>query len=142
LDDILEVVAQIYAPIGKEPSRFAGHNEFEEFAENYARNDNCFANGDANGLPLETPFGSDSALIRLRTEEAHPQLGNGLLATLQMTYSGDALAMANQAAELNFLETVSWTGFPQLGSWHTSQNREEDEVVAFTLFVPNALYTP
>lgn len=142
LDDVLEVVAEIYAPIGKQPSRFAGHDEFETFAENYARNDNCFGNGDKTGLTLETPFGSDSVLIRLRTEEPHPQLGNGLLATLQLPYSGDGLMMAQQAAELNFLETISWTGFPQLGSWHTAQNRGTEEGVAFTLFVPSALYKP
>jgi hypothetical protein len=142
LDDILEVVAQVYAPIGQEASRFAGHDEFEKFAETYARNDNCFGNGSPSGMTLETPFGSDSALIRLKTDETHPQLGSGLLVTLQLPYSGDALSMARQAAELNFLETIAWTDFPQLGSWHTAQNRGSDEGLAFTLFVPSALYKP
>ena len=142
LDGILEVVAQVYAPIGKEPSRFVGHDEFEKFAETYARNDDCYGNGDPTGMTLETPFGSDSALIRLRTDEAHPQLGSGLLASLQLPLLGDALSMSRQAAELNFLEAISWTGFPQLGTWHTAQNRGDEEGVAFTLFVPNALYQP
>lgn len=142
LDNILEVVAEVYAPIGREVSRFGGHDEFKEFAETYARNDNCFGNGDATGLTLETPFGSDSALIRLKTDEAHPQLGSGLLVTLQLPYSGDALSMSRKAAKLNFLETIEWTEFPQLGSWHTAQNRGSDEGLAFTLFVPSALYKP
>jgi len=50
--------------------------------------------------------------------------------------------VARQAAELNFLETIDWTYFPQLGSWHTAQNFGSDESLAFTLFVPSALYKP
>ena len=40
LDRILEVVAQVYAPISQEPSRFVDYYEFEKFAETYTRNDN------------------------------------------------------------------------------------------------------
>ncbi len=36
-------------------------NEFSEFANQYAQNDNCLGFGDERGLSLETPFGSDTA---------------------------------------------------------------------------------
>jgi hypothetical protein len=64
------------------------------------------------------------------------------LTTLQLPYSGDRLTIAREAAELNFLETILWTGFPQLGCWHTNENRNNEGGLAFTLFVPNALYKP
>jgi hypothetical protein len=142
LDEILEVVAQVYAPLGEKPSRWAGTDEFEKFAEQYGRSDACFGFGDPSGMTLETPFGSDSALIMFRTDEKHPQLGHGLLVTLQLPFLADRLAIAKEVAELNLLEYLSWTGFPQLGCWHLGQNRGEQYEVAFSLFMPNALYKP
>lgn len=82
-DGMLEIVAQIYAPEGKSASRWSDCTEFDEVAENYGKSDQCFGFGDCNGLTLETPFGNDSALIRLHSDQTHPRLGNGLLATLQ-----------------------------------------------------------
>ena len=141
LDGMLEVVDQVYAPIGREPSRFAGTEEFEQFAERFGKSDLCFGMGDKAELTLETPFGRDSALVRLVTSERHPQLGSGLLTTLQLPIGRETLAAARLVAELNYLEAASWTDFPQLGCWHLARNRDR-EGPAFTLFMPNALYRP
>jgi hypothetical protein len=141
LDGTLDVIEQVYAPSGKQPSRFANTDEFEQFAESFGRSDACFGLGDKTGLTLETPFGIDSALIKLSTKESHPQLGSGLLATLQLPYSGDESTIAEQVGEFNLLETHLWTGFPQLGCWHLAESRG-GVAPAFTLFVPNALYLP
>jgi hypothetical protein len=142
LDDILWVVDQVFAPLGKNPSRWVGTGEFEAFAEKWAQCDLCFGFGDASGMTLETPFGNDSALIRFHSEQKHPQLGHGLLITLQLPNSGDELTIAREAAELNLLEAVTWTDFPQLGCWHPNKNRVDQEGLAFSLFIPNALYRP
>ena len=79
--------------------------------------------------------------MRLVTSERHPQLGSGLLTTLQLPIGRETLAAARLVAELNYLEAASWTDFPQLGCWHLAQNRDR-EGPAFTLFMPNALYRP
>jgi hypothetical protein len=142
LHGILELIAEVYAPLGQNPSRWAGTGEFERFTEKWGKSDNCFGFGDPTGMTLETPFGNDSALIRLLTSEKHPQLGHGLLATLQLPLSDDHQAIARTAAELNLLEEISWTGFPQFGCWHTGDNRAGQPGLAFTLFMPNALYQP
>ena len=142
LDDILEVVAQVYAPLGKQPSRFANTGEFEEFSSKYAQCDVCFGHGDPSGMTLETPFGKDSALIRFHTSEQHPQLGHGLLVTLQLPWFGKKIVMAREIAELNLLEYLNWTGFPQLGCWHNSESQAGQDGIAFTFFVPNALHKP
>lgn len=141
LDEILNVLGDVIAPIGKEPSRWDGSEEFADFAETWGRNDNCFGTGDPTGLTLETPFGEDTALIRLLTDQAHPQLGNGLLATLQLPVIADDLDVARLANELNYLEASSWTEFPLIGCWH-SQKVGDAARPAFSTFVPNVLHQP
>jgi hypothetical protein len=142
LDGILEVIAELYAPLGENPSRWSGTDEFEQFAEKWGKSDRCFGFGDSEGMTLETPFGSDTAMIRFLTAEKHPQLGHGLLATLQLPYSNTSLAIAKEAAALNLLEAFAWTGFPQFGCWHANEFGSGEAGLAFTLFIPNALYKP
>jgi hypothetical protein len=141
LDEMLEVASLVYCPIGQEENRWKKKPEFAEFADQYGKNDNCFGFGDENGLSLETPFGSDTALIRAKTDEKHPQLGTGLLVTLQLPRMGEDKEIGNECAYLNFLEAISWTGFPLLGCWHPHRARGETGI-AFTTFIPNALYQP
>ena len=118
LDEMLEVAVHVYVPSGQQDSRWIGQTEFSEFAEVYAQNDNCFGFGDDKALSAEIPFGSDTALIRLRTGRKAPRSGSGLLVTLQLPRVGESGEIANECAYLNFLEALSWTGFPLFGCWH------------------------
>lgn len=140
-DEILEMAAQVYVPMGRDESRWIGAGEFSKIAEKWGRSNLCFGNGDAHGLTLETSIGEDSALIRLRTEEGHPQLGHGLLVTLQLPYFAESKAVNEQCAFLNYMESL-WTDFPQLGCWHPHGSREDQDGLAFSSFIPNALYQP
>jgi hypothetical protein len=140
LDGILEVVAQVYAPIGTQESRWGKCPEFAAFAEQYGRSDVCFGQGDPTGLTFETPCGSDSFLVRLRSDENHPQLGSGLLVTVQVRISSTLSEIENTAALLNFAESSSWTGFPQLGCWHPRITADKSVELAHSSFIPNALY--
>jgi hypothetical protein len=137
-DGILEVVSEVYAPKGKNRSRWHDTEEFVKFAETYGSSDGCFGIGDKSGLTLETPFGDSSALIRLRSEVEHPQLGSGLLVTVQIPFTADE-EISKEVAWLNFLEARSWTDFPQLGCWQIHHNGNTNEL-AHASFVPNALY--
>jgi hypothetical protein len=140
LDEILEIAGQIYVPMGREPSRWSGCSEFVAFAEHYGRTDFCFGLGDPAGLTLETPCGSDSFLVRLRPDENHPQLGSGLLVTVEVPMRSTRSEMENAAALLNFAEATDWTDFPQLGCWHPRATDHENVGLAHSSFVPNALY--
>lgn len=141
LDDILELAAHLYVPAGQEPSRWIGTKEFQEIASNWGRSVHCFGNGDDQGLTLETPFGEDSALIRLWTDQRNPQLGNGLLCTVQLPFSDQSLAIAKECAFLNLLETM-WTDVPLFGCWHPHVSRGGLEGPTFSSFIPNGLYQP
>ena len=82
LDDILEIAAQVYAPMGKDASRWIGTDEFRSIADKCGQSDYCLGSGDDQGLTLETSFGSDSALIRL----LEFVVGNALRLTLPAPY--------------------------------------------------------
>ena len=140
-DEILDVVKDVIAPLGQGESRWSDCPEFEDFAEEWGRSDYCFATGDKSGLSAETPFGSSSALIRLWSDQDHPQLGAGLLTTLQlpMTISFDEAATMSSA--FNLSEQEAWTGFPLVGAWH-AVGEGDDAGIAFSSFVPNAFYMP
>ncbi|MDW6020608.1 hypothetical protein SAZ10_02400 [Mesorhizobium sp. BAC0120] len=139
---VLGVVGDIYAPSGKGPSRWSGTDEFEIFAEKWGQSDYCVSMGNRTRLSLATSFGNNFAMIHLLTEAKHLQLGHGLMATLELPYGDTLPAIAKEAAVLNLYETLSWTGFPQLGCWHATESRTDETVLAFTLFMPNALYRP
>ena len=142
LDDILEVADQIFAPAGVQQSRWRGSDEFAIFAENFGRSEDCFANGDPTGLTAEVPFGNGSALIQCMTDQAHPQLGNGLLVTLQLPHNATDQADGGAAA-LNFFEARAWTEVPNLGCWHSRDTGSaRGTVPAHSTFIPNALYRP
>jgi hypothetical protein len=139
-DDILGVVGGVYVPDGKKRSRWNNIDEFVNFAETYGRSDVCFATGDKSGLTLETPFGDSSALIRLQSDVEHPQLGSGLLVTIQIPFLTAIEEISKESALLNFLEASRWTDFPQLGCWQLHGGGVSNEL-AHASFVPNALYS-
>ena len=93
-------------------------------------------------MTLETPFGADSALINFKTDQQHPQLGNGLLVTTQIRSSQSFKDVCVEAAGLNFLESRIWTDFPQLGRWHPQETSNKEANWAHSCFIPNALFRP
>jgi hypothetical protein len=139
-DEILEVAEVIYSPAGKEPSKWAGSAEFGAIAERYGKNDMCFGMGDGHGLTLETPFGSDSALIGLQHDQTHPALGAGLLTTIQLPVSDTLDASTDTCMWLNFFAATMWTSAPMLGTWHPKERGEKRFLPAYGTFTPNALY--
>jgi hypothetical protein len=139
LDGIL-FADQSLVEAAKEPSRWTAVDEFEGIAEQYGKNDLCFGFGDKNGLTLEVPFGSDTALIRQHTDIPHPVFGNGLLTTIQLPIFDSAAETEQTCIWLNFMSTRSWTGSLIAGSWHPRQSRGDLFSPAYGTFVPNAMY--
>jgi hypothetical protein len=71
LHEALWVADQIYAPIGKEANRWIGTGEFQSIVEQMGTTERSYGNADDGGLTIETSFGHDTALIRLRTQDTH-----------------------------------------------------------------------
>jgi hypothetical protein len=122
-------------------SNWTGSPEFEAFVDRYARNDNCFGMADRGaGMTLETPFGSDSALIRFETEGVFPGLGNGLLVRTMLHSTDSADKICSLASLLNDLEGTQSTDFAQLGCWHLHSLSEDKSVLAHSCFIPNIFF--
>jgi hypothetical protein len=139
-DEILNVPQGIYILAGKDSSKWIDTGEFEEIVQRFGKSDLCFGNGDSSGLTLETPFGDNSALIRLFTDIPHPALGNGLLSTIQLPFWESIDQVGDVCAHLNFLNSIDWTNVPYLGSWFPKQVKDDIYCPAYSSFIPNALY--
>jgi hypothetical protein len=144
LDDMLGVEND-YAALGRASSRWVATGEFEAIIEKWGRCDTAFGTADATGLTIETPFGDDSALLSLKTDQPHPRLGNGLLAVLKIPRFVEPEKAISDANWLNFLEARTWTskGMPFIGSWTTDIGRAGEPglmCVAYGSFIPNFIY--
>lgn len=108
LDDMLGVGAD-YAFRGRAQSKWIGTGEFEEVIDKWGRSDSAFGTADETGLTIETPFGDNSALLTLKTNQPHPHLGNGLLVVLKIPHRVANEKAISEANWLNYLESSTWT---------------------------------
>lgn len=142
LDEMLTVADEFYLPAGKEPSRWKGCPEFTDFVTRFGRHEHCYGTASDTGLSLETSFGSDSAIIELKTDEPHPWLGNGLLSTLRLPMPMDRTTAARLAILTNCVEAIQDAQQTLLGSWAFWSPNEFDASVylGFSAFLPNWRY--
>jgi hypothetical protein len=139
LDEMLSLVADVYAPAGEAPSWWGNTSEFEALADQMGDGRDIHAVAQHNGLTVAAQFGTEPGLILLRSEGRHPQLGNGLLVIVQLQGRYSKEEAAARSALLNFEEAIRWTDFPQLGSWHSTDSGAGAVNLAHTTFIPNAL---
>ena len=144
LDDILNIQATVIEPEGQKPNRWIGTGEFEKIIDKWGRNDNGFGFADNRGLTLETPFGDETAILTLKTDQSHPRLGNGLMALLKIPLLSDEKDAAEFSLRLNYLEATIWqkTGMPLIGNWCANEVFEHNFGPAFSCFIPNLFYQP
>jgi hypothetical protein len=139
---MLDVVRQLYAPAGQKPSQWSGSREFQTVATQIDNGQDMIARARDNGLTIAALVGAQPSMILLRTDGRHPQLGHGLLAIVQLPYHYTEDEAALRSAQLNFEESVRWTDFPQLGSWHPHEEDDGRIHLAHSTFVPNLLHRP
>jgi hypothetical protein len=144
-DDMLGLVGDVYAPVGRWNNRWVGTGEFEAIVERWGKSDVAFGFGDHNGILLTTPFGEDLALVQLRTDQPHQDLGNGLFALLVLPFRFAAAEACEIASTLNHLEARYWTGSqapPLIGAWSPTDGGCDEGImqVAHGMFIPNLLY--
>jgi hypothetical protein len=104
VDDILGV-DQIIAFHGQQQSNWIDTGEFEQIVERWGGRDSGFGFAGKGWLTIETPFGGHTAMLKLKTDQRHPRLGNGLVATLTLPDLCDTEGeMTDLSIEMNFLE--------------------------------------
>jgi hypothetical protein len=134
IDDTNNILEDIVAPMGREPSRWAGDDMEQALEVISTAPFNFLATGGPDGLTAEFPFQSKTALLRARTQSPHPQLGNGLLLLLSLPMTVDSAEGTQLAHELNQLEMASLSQAHYLGSWCC-----QDKTVTHCAFFANAL---
>lgn len=139
--EALSLLEQFYLPAGQDTNRWIGTGEFLAIAEGLPA-DRFFVNADDSGLALELAFGARTALIQLHTDQPHPQLGSGLLATLKLPKLVDDILFTEEPTKYTQLEALGETCVPLLGSWTAVEVESGESVLAFGSFTPNLLYQP
>jgi hypothetical protein len=142
-DDMLNVLEDVFAVEGRQPSRFENLFEFETIAD-ISRGTSRVATlgADRTGLALEVAFAGYTSLAMLRSNAAHRRIGNGLLADLRLP-NQVTIEDANRIAD--FLNRRESTGDPtstHYGAWYADIRPNFGLSVAYQFFVPNRLYLP
>lgn len=150
-DDILNVIATVFAPGSTGPSPWT-EADFTATSEMTPR-PWVLATAGAGGMTAEFPFtgnlpavvagGPETALLTASSTERHPQLGSGLLLRLQLPFNVSQEEGSNLAWMLNALETIEETNTHTLGAWclgPTPPGRPDAHSVTFVSFVPAAAY--
>jgi hypothetical protein len=96
---------------------------------------------------METPFGGDTARLKLQTDVPHSRLGNGLFGTLTLPFRCEAESEATEfAMQFNFMEASRWlkVGSPMIGAWCAEDWSQFSGgpkfMPAFRFFIPNMMY--
>lgn len=151
-DEMLGVAEQLYAPIGRQPSRFPA-SEFEKI-ERAVKGPSVLTNASGASLTAEFPFTGttpsilrfarlrageapgepETALFQATAEAEHPRYGSGCLLLLRLPRPGITPEVVNQ---LNLAEaTGQFVGYG-LGAWCV-----ENETAVHACFLPSVAYRP
>ncbi len=165
-DEMLDVVPLLYAPWGKNPSRFTT----EDFHAAMEPNPKpwLMANEGEHGLTAEFPFPGcmpPTALLTLDNEIRHPLLGSGLFSLLRLPLNLRGANVDSLASQLNLAEPRNPTRTHFLGSWCVDSDRnvkllqsgllltgeslpvgvmeqQGKEILSFCSFIPSVCYRP
>lgn len=139
MDDMLNVVEHVYAPLGQQEPPWANSGEFEEAAALFNRS-NSFSSAGGTGLTAEFAWGRNhTSMMTSILDQPHPQLGNGVLTRLNLPLSLDPDDAAAVAGLFNQLEVKSLTRAHLLGAWCAAEVGGSHTGV-FVSFMPNAMY--
>jgi hypothetical protein len=150
-DDMLNVIAAVFAPGGAGPSPWTGA-DFKAAADMTPR-PWVLATADDAGLTAEYPLardlpavagkGPETALFTASSTDRHPQLGGGLLLRLQLPFPFTESHGSEVACNLNALETAGDRNTHTLGAWcvgPAGPGPTARQSVTFVSFIPAAAY--
>ena len=142
-DDMLNVLEDVFAIEGRQPSRFENLFEFETIADISRGTPRVATLGaDRTGLALEVAFADYTSLAMLRTNAPHRRIGKGLLADVRLP-SKVTVEDAHRIADfLNRRESTGDALSTHYGAWYADVRPEFGLSVAYQFFVPNRLYLP
>jgi hypothetical protein len=140
IDDMYGVLDDVFRPKGQLPSPWNGSEELNEIRETLNQG-NCLSMGDENGLSAEFPFGDETSLLKVLTEESNPWIGSGVGIFLQLPIWTSENEASLVAGAFNRAEADDKCLSYFTGSWCSKQVGEE-YMVAFATFIPAVFHQP
>jgi hypothetical protein len=135
LDDMLNVLEHVVAPLGRGPSAWQG-DQMRWTTDIVQRGTfTVLATGGETGLSAEFPLQSRTSLLTVTTEAENPQLGNGVLLILHLPMAIDQGDGVRLAAELTRRELSTLTRTQMIGAWCW-----RDDGMHHVTFLPNAMH--
>lgn len=135
-DDMLNIINDLFIPLGQDPSVFTEDHftAVEEHLNSYPSAPLFTEGASETGICIEMPVNpEDTALIRLRSDQSHPTIGNGLLVSIQIRLPDYLnLDLLNFAEYLNWLECYGPEPLIGYGAWCS-----KDEMLTHSHFLPN-----
>jgi hypothetical protein len=135
-DELAEIVANLIAPLGRQPCRWL-QEEFEEVVNDYMQRPPCLlaTNGELS-FTAEFPFREGSSLFRGSGCDPHPRYGNGLL--LIQSFGASDLSEEEGVRLSLSLNTAELTKNP--AGYGFGSYCYDEGCIHFTSFLPNAVY--
>jgi hypothetical protein len=133
-DGMFGVMEEVFLPQGRGRSPWNGNPEITSICEMLNRT-NCFSMGDEKGLTAEFPFGDDTSMLRIVTDDPHPVLGSGVGLYLHLPMWGSYEDASMIAGALNRAETNSKAMSHLMGSW-CATTIGDNSLPAFASFFP------
>lgn len=141
VDDMLNVLEDVFAADGRAKSRFENAFEFETIAD-IARGTPRVATlgGSATGIALEVAFGQETSLAVLQTDVPHRRIGHGLAVTLRLPINVTREEADRIAGFLNRKEAIGDVDTLHYGAWYCDERPDYRRSVAYQMFLPNRFY--
>lgn len=155
MDDMLNVIENMFAPLGRGDSPFR-ESDFAEL-ERLTPNPSTLTTPDKHGATAEFPFyerapailswlfgarkGPGTALCQISSTERHPQLGSGAFWKLTLPVELSEAQVIGKAIELNLAEYNERPRpyFYGFGAWCSDPRLK---TIAYVMFLPAAIQKP
>jgi hypothetical protein len=139
---MLNAVGRLYVPAGHEPSRFANEAAMKAIEDLAPESGSFSAGSTAEGLAIEVAFGPDeTTLIELKTNEPHPQIGQGIGVFMTVRLSPPYEEGCRLAGRLNRAQVAPGELVGALGAW-TVRTIGQHHYLARSRFIPNLDFVP
>lgn len=141
-DPMVKCIETFFKPHGVQASRWIGVPEWKQMEWAMERQSQRFECDHSSRMhadfywSIPQPDGNVACTtLEVKTDEAHPILGHGLMFRLKLPIKMSPQKVAHTAVALNNLERKEWLRAQFMGSWCY-----DDGALEFECFVPNTCY--
>lgn len=139
LDDMLNIISDVIAPLGQETSKFVGE-DFETAEQAVGPQISVLTTAGPDGLTSEFPFGTATSMFRMQTDQPNPRMGNGLLSVLTLPTRFAESEIPTTIVDLNRRYFTEFNKSQCVGSW--CQHPSLKGSISFVSFLPNVCALP